>query len=99
MEAFQAAGAQSAADAAGDLGPESALLVVGAREARGENAVCLRCLGPALDSPARLHARDLGREVAAREPELGRERRTVLVERLLLRHRRQAERAANRDAA
>jgi hypothetical protein len=51
-----------------------------------------------LDAAGRLEPRDPRDEMAAREPELRRERPAVLVERRLLGHRGPAERAADDDA-
>ena len=54
---------------------------------------------PALDTPARLEARDRRDQVAAGEVVGGRERRSRVVVRLLLGDGREAERAAGGDAA
>src|SRR5262249_46153104 len=99
VEALEAAGARRAAHAAGELRPELLLLGMRAREAGAEVGVELGGVRPALDAAGGLEPRDRRGEMAAREPELGRERFAALVERRLLDDGGGAVRAAHRHPA
>src|SRR5262249_12667697 len=83
----------------GQLGSKPALLALRTLEALAEPGVGLGRAAPPFDPTRRLDSRDPRREMPATEPELGREGRTVRIERLLLDHRRRTERAAPRDPA
>jgi hypothetical protein len=97
VEALEPAGARLAADPAGQLGPQAALLVVGCFEARSKLEVFLREPAPALDAARGLDPRDRLDQVRAGQVVTGRERLARLVERLLLGDRGPAERAADDD--
>ena len=95
MEALEPAGSRLAADPAGKLGPQAALLLVAPLEALGQGRILAGKPTEALDASGRLEPRDRRREMPAGDPVAGRERLARFVERGLLGHRWQAEGAAD----
>src|SRR5579871_2517983 len=99
VEALEAPVARRAADAGVELGPQLLLDRLSPAEALRQLGIVGGGLRPALDAPGGLDAGERRHEVAAAEPELGRERVPFAVERLLLDDGRQPEGAAHRDTA
>src|SRR5439155_16159614 len=99
VQALETAAPGRAADSRIELGPNPSLLRLCRRQARGELSVVGRGARPPLDAARSFETRDRRHEVTAGHPVLRRERPAVLVERLLLRHRRPAERAPHGDGA
>jgi hypothetical protein len=95
VQTLEAAAPRAAADADGELGSQPLLLGVRGPKARSQISIVLRALGPALDASSCLDSRDRSDEMRARQPESGRKRIAMLVERRLLRDRRAAEGAPN----
>src|SRR6185503_7937368 len=97
MKAFEVLAAAGAGDPHRQLGPEPALLGVGAHEALAELRILLRSSGVALHPALRFQAGDSGHEPGTGQIEGGREGLAVRSERRLFRNRRKAVRTARRN--